>query len=64
MNDPLKLGFIAFIPAYALDAAPILAFAHERLAAYKCPQEVIFTDRLPRTANGKVMRRELARWRL
>ncbi len=43
-----------------VDAGPLLAFAHDRLAAYKCPREVIFTDSLPRTANGKVMRRRLA----
>ena len=46
-----------------LDAAPLLAYAHEHLAAYKCPREVIFTDVLPRTANGKVRRRDLAGWR-
>ena len=46
-----------------LDAAPLLAYAHEHLAAYKCPREIIFTDALPRTANGKVLRRELAQWR-
>lgn len=49
-------------PDAELDAAPILAFAHERLAAYKCPKEIIFIDKLPRTANGKVRRRELAHW--
>ena len=41
------------------DAGPLLAFAHEHLAAYKCPREVIFTSVLPRTANGKVLRRRL-----
>ncbi|MDQ5908395.1 MAG: hypothetical protein QG599_486 [Pseudomonadota bacterium] len=46
-----------------LDAAPLLAYAHHHLAAYKCPREIIFTDALPRTANGKVLRRELAQWR-
>ncbi len=46
-----------------LDAAPLLAYAHEHLAAYKCPREVIFTDALPRTANGKIRRRDLAWWR-
>ena len=45
-----------------LDAVPLLAYAHAHLAAYKCPREIIFTDALPRTANGKVLRRELARW--
>ncbi len=41
------------------DAAPLLAFAHRHLAAYKCPREVIFRSALPRTANGKVLRRKL-----
>ncbi|MDG4596439.1 MAG: AMP-binding protein [Candidatus Contendobacter sp.] len=44
-----------------VDAAPLLAFVREHLAAYKCPREIIFTDSLPRTANGKVRRRDLAR---
>ncbi len=45
------------------DAAPLLAYVHEHLAAYKCPREIIFVDSLPRTANGKVRRRDLAEWR-
>ena len=43
------------------DAASVLAWAHDRLAAYKCPREVVFVDALPRTANGKVIRRALQR---
>ncbi|MCP5157939.1 MAG: acyl-CoA synthetase [Gammaproteobacteria bacterium] len=46
-----------------MDAAPLLAHAHAHLAAYKCPREIIFVDALPRTANGKVRRRDLAQWR-
>ncbi len=42
------------------DAEPLLAYAHRHLAGYKCPREVIFTASLPRTANGKVLRRRLA----
>ena len=41
------------------DAGDLLAFAHERLAAYKCPREVVFVESLPRTANGKITRRQL-----
>jgi len=41
------------------DSAGILAFAAERLAAYKCPREIRFLDRLPRTPNGKVKRSAL-----
>ncbi|MEZ5583174.1 MAG: acyl-CoA synthetase [Candidatus Competibacteraceae bacterium] len=43
-----------------IDAAPLLTYAHDNLAAYKCPREIIFVDALPRTANGKIMRRQLA----
>ena len=43
------------------DAASILAYAEPRLAAYKRPREVFFIDALPRTANGKVMRRMLGK---
>ena len=42
------------------DAGPILAFAAEHLAGYKRPREVIFVSELPRTPNGKVMRRRLS----
>jgi acyl-coenzyme A synthetase/AMP-(fatty) acid ligase len=45
------------------DAAPLLAYAHAHLAAYKCPREIMFIETLPRTANGKIKRRDLARWR-
>jgi acyl-coenzyme A synthetase/AMP-(fatty) acid ligase len=41
------------------DAEAIRGFAAERLAAYKCPREIVFLDALPRTANGKVQRAEL-----
>jgi acyl-coenzyme A synthetase/AMP-(fatty) acid ligase len=41
------------------DGASILAHAATRLAAYKRPREVIFLDSLPRSANGKVLRRAL-----
>lgn len=34
-------------------------FCRERLAAYKAPRHVFFTTELPRTASGKLLRREL-----
>jgi acyl-coenzyme A synthetase/AMP-(fatty) acid ligase len=45
----------------ALDAAALMEHAASHLAAYKRPREIVFVDALPRTANGKVRRRELAR---
>jgi len=34
----------------------IIAFAHERLASYKCPKRVVMLDKHPRNAMGKVQR--------
>ena len=39
----------------------LIRFARQRLAAYKCPQQVRFVGALPRNAMGKVQRSELAR---
>ncbi|MEI2774688.1 MAG: acyl-CoA synthetase [Tetrasphaera sp.] len=43
-----------------VDASVLLAYAADHLAGYKRPREVVFVDALPRTANGKILRRELA----
>ena len=40
------------------------AFVRERVAAYKYPRLVAFVDELPRSQNGKVLRREIDRERL
>jgi malonyl-CoA/methylmalonyl-CoA synthetase len=37
----------------------LIAFARERLAAYKCPRRVVVLDSLPRNAMGKVERSRL-----
>ncbi len=44
-----------------LDEVEIIAFTHERLAAYKCPKRVITVQSLPRNAMGKVQRAQLVR---
>ena len=40
-------------------AEELIAFARERLAGYKLPRVVEFVDGFPRTASGKVLKREL-----
>jgi long-chain acyl-CoA synthetase len=40
-------------------ADELVAFARERLAGYKLPRSIEFVDDLPRTATGKVLKREL-----
>jgi long-chain acyl-CoA synthetase len=49
----------AVVGSGALDEAAILAFCRERLAGYKCPKRVHLVDTLPRSAYGKVLKREL-----
>lgn len=51
-------------PGSSLTAAEVTAFAREHLAGYKVPRSVDFTDELPRTGSGKVLKRQLrARYR-
>jgi long-chain acyl-CoA synthetase len=40
-------------------ASEILAFCEERLAKYKCPRSIEFTDAMPRDPNGKLYKRKL-----
>jgi fatty-acyl-CoA synthase len=57
-------AFVALKPdAPALVEADIIAFCRERLAHFKCPRSVVFSE-LPKTATGKVQKfvlRERAR---
>jgi acetyl-CoA synthetase len=64
--DPLRTEIVkAFIvlreesSASAETAREIQQFVKERLAAHEYPREIEFTDSLPMTATGKIMRREL-----
>ncbi len=42
-----------------IDERELIAFARERLAAYKCPRRVVVVDKLPRNAMGKIERSKL-----
>jgi len=42
-----------------LDTAAVSTWCAERLSDYKCPKRIDFVDALPRSAVGKVLRREL-----
>jgi acyl-CoA synthetase (AMP-forming)/AMP-acid ligase II len=46
-------------PGTQLTNDDVIAYARERIAAYKCPKSVDFIDVLPRNPSGKVLRREL-----
>jgi acyl-CoA synthetase (AMP-forming)/AMP-acid ligase II len=46
-------------PGSSLTSDQVTAFAREHLAAYKVPRSVDFTDELPRTGSGKLLKRQL-----
>jgi acyl-CoA synthetase (AMP-forming)/AMP-acid ligase II len=48
-------------PGVAGEPAEIIAYARERIAGYKLPKSVDFTDVLPRNPSGKVLRKDLRR---
>ena len=52
-------AFVVTKPGAGLTAETVIAFARERLANYKTPRLVTFTDVLPRNPSGKVLKTDL-----
>ncbi len=52
-------AFVALKAGAELAPEALIAYARERLAAYKYPRLVEIVDELPKTASGKILRREL-----
>jgi long-chain acyl-CoA synthetase len=50
---------LALKPGAKATADEIIAYTKEKLAAYKYPRIVEFRDSLPKTATGKILKREL-----
>lgn len=48
-------------PGASLEPDAVIAHCRARLAGYKTPKQVRFAERLPRTATGKLLRREIRR---
>jgi fatty-acyl-CoA synthase/long-chain acyl-CoA synthetase len=46
-------------PGERLEAADVIAYARTHLAGYKIPRAVSFTDEIPRTGSGKILKRVL-----
>jgi len=53
-------AFVVRAPGATLTEAELVAWCKRTMAAYKYPRIVEFTDGLPMTATGKVLKRELA----
>lgn len=53
------LAFVVPVPGNEPEATELVAFARERLAAYKCPTLVELVAELPRNPSGKILKRVL-----
>jgi long-chain acyl-CoA synthetase len=52
-------AYVVLAPGEVVDESGLIAFCAERLARYKCPEQVTFVDELPMGLGGKVLRRAL-----
>jgi long-chain acyl-CoA synthetase len=52
-------AFVSLRPGASATEEELIAFCRERMAAYKYPRRVEVLDELPKTASGKLLRREL-----
>ena len=52
-------AYIVLRPAVVLPIEDLKRFIGQSLAKYKIPEEFVFTDRIPKNATGKVLRRVL-----
>jgi long-chain acyl-CoA synthetase len=52
-------AYVSLRPGEDVSEQELIAFCKERMAAYKYPRQIEFLDELPKTATGKILRREL-----
>ena len=52
-------AFVVVRPGHSLDEDALLSHCRTKLAGFKCPKRILFIDRLPRSASGKILKREL-----
>ena len=56
-------AFVQLKPRMQADEAALIAFCKERVARYKVPKSIRFLEELPKTPQGKILRRELRKLR-
>jgi long-chain acyl-CoA synthetase len=52
-------AFVTLKPGMTVDAPALIAFCKEQMARYKVPKAIHFCSDLPKTPQGKILRREL-----
>jgi acyl-CoA synthetase (AMP-forming)/AMP-acid ligase II len=58
------VGFVVLKPGASVDAGTLRAWLNERVGKFQRVAEIVFVETLPRSAIGKVLKRELRDWRL
>jgi long-chain acyl-CoA synthetase len=53
------VAFVSLRVGATVTPEDLIAFAKERMAAYKYPRRVQILDELPKTVSGKILRREV-----
>ncbi|HEU5349443.1 MAG TPA: AMP-binding protein, partial [Ktedonobacterales bacterium] len=51
-------AYVALRPGQSVSDADLMAFTNERVANYKAIRQVVFVDSIPKTASGKILRRQ------
>ena len=63
MNDPVRgevpAAFVVLSGVGAAGAAELAMYCRDRLASFKAPRRIVFVERLPKTALGKVQKQVL-----
>ena len=49
------------MPGETLSEEDVVAYCRKNLASYKAPRSIVFIDELPKSAVGKILRREIKR---
>ena len=53
------VAYVSLQAGQTLTEVALIAFARERMATYKTPEHIVFLEALPKSATGKLNRREL-----
>ena len=52
-------AFVVLAEGASIDEDALIDHCRDHLARYKCPGKILFVDELPRSATGKLVRRDL-----
>ena len=55
----MGLAVVVPTPGVEVTEEEIISYCQGKLAKYKIPKKVVFVEALPRTATGKILKKEL-----